>query len=61
MKTLPTINREGFEVEPISNQSVKSLDCGNESIERGPLARTFRLIKEIKENKLLFLAPAVSS
>lgn len=25
-------------MEPISNQSVKSLDCGNESIERGPLA-----------------------
>jgi len=34
------------EVEPISNQSVKSLDCGNESIERGPLARTFRRPKQ---------------
>lgn len=41
-----SIVRDLNEVEPISNQSVKSLDCGNESIERGPLARTFRRPKK---------------
>lgn len=43
-------------MEPISNQSVKSLDCRNESIERGLEPFPF-----VGQNKLLFLAPAVSS